>query len=110
MPLETTADILRKARDHIAEPGMWYQGGDYSDKDSLYGALRGESCCPQGAIIWAEQSLNASMSAAHEALHISAGQAGYDSVSALNDNPDTTIEDILTLFDRAIAAEEANAT
>jgi hypothetical protein len=98
-----TVDILKKARDHIAEPGMWYQGG-YS-AEGIWGAVSGKPCCALGAVIWA-LGVNEPPIETRAVLALDNAAPSGDTAD-FNDSPGTTHADVIALFDRAIAAEAA---
>lgn len=94
-----TADDLRAARAAIAAPGLWCKNA-YED---------GGRCCAIRALEVATCRLlgDAAFWRARQALRHALPE-GFLSVIAYNDAPTTTHADILALFDRAIAEEEAN--
>lgn len=82
--------ILLLARDYLAEPGHWCKGA----------LRRGDRVCAIGAtrmIHTQYQILMEAESLLYRALR------GFDSVPTFNDQPKTNLEDVLALFDRAIA-------
>jgi hypothetical protein len=97
--MKQTADDLRAARAEIAEPGLWCKNA-YED---------GERCCAIRALELATCRLLGwpAFYRARQALRRALPE-GFSSVIAYNDAPTTTHADILALFDRAIAEEEAN--
>ena len=99
---QKTRDVLIAARTIIADPAMWYQG-DWSASGEKYNLS--EPCCAECAIYRATDG---------------AGGASFDAITTIrqftpdcvgihifNDAPTTTHADIMAVFDRAIAGEQA---
>lgn len=102
----TPLEQLRRAREHLSRPEQWFQGAASSRADNpMQGALDGFPCCAVGALRWAMGAV-ASDGEARKLL-VQALPGELASVVSFNDDPDTTHADILALFDRAIAAAEA---
>lgn len=105
--MTTTVEILRNARSLIDSPEKWHQG-DYGE----FGASGEEYCkfCAFGALDASCSRLDAEQmvySAADRALMAALPIAFQDlSYVTFNDHPDTTHQDIMDLFDRAIAIAE----
>ena len=97
---QKTRDVLIAARAIIADPAMWYQG-DWSASGKIYDA--DEPCCAKTAIFRAGP-----IALACDAIRCAA-RATPDCVSLnlFNDEPTTTHADIMAVFDRAIAGEQA---
>jgi hypothetical protein len=103
---QTTADTLRKAKALISDPVNWNNDGDYfKDGDPDTGCM-----CVYGAI-------HVALDPSH---HIGETEKLFDDLFKslhlpyklidYNDHPDTTHDDIMALFDRAIElAEKPNA-
>jgi hypothetical protein len=88
-------DVLVKARDHIAAVGL-YKGGFFAD-ESDYDST---PCCSMGALHWAT-GISDLWRDARRAL---VAQLDTANVSTFNDRPETTLEDVLAVFDKAIEA------
>lgn len=107
-----TVDVLRRARDHIAQPGQWFQG-DYSADESSppLGAVAGMPCCAYGAIMWVLQKPDEHprVLEADRFLYLALGGDCNATIDEWNDAPGRTQADVVALFDRAIAlAEQSN--
>lgn len=116
-----TADILRRARDHIADPAMWHKGDYWSDYETG-GPTPAEDvpCCVLGAVMWVVQDPSLPYTAepcpAFEALHRAAFELHQplpaprwkNAANTYNDDPRTTHADILAVFDKAIVLAEAD--
>jgi len=105
-----TADLIRKARARIGTPEKWGKGNYFSelpccDLSDLKSFPDGCPACALGASAWATGS--AEVTTVDEALTASLPN-GFDYVDDFNDHPDTTHADVMALFDRAIATEEAS--
>lgn len=98
----TTLEILRKAREHISDPGMWFKGA-YTAQ-GWNGIFNGSPCCAEGAIFWAAGRYE--IEPTHDVIRAVSDACGRE-VPSFNDDPNTTHADVLAAFDRAIAAEEA---
>lgn len=105
---DTTADILRKARDHIAQPGMWCQGRFFdahllsTNRTPTHGP-----CCARGALIWATGTPDNETGLSYLAMAVPQSIPG---VTAFNDAPGRTQSEVVALFDRAIELAEKEAT
>ncbi len=96
----TTVEILRKARDHIAQPGMWRQRGRFAE------ALAGQPCSAFNALgcitrgarktVYAERAMFAAL--------------GHEDVIGWEDAPSRTQSEVVALFDRAIELAEREPT
>lgn len=84
-----TKQILIKAKGLIDSPEKWHKGGWYANNDpSCMCALMAIMRCDDG----------------NESGHFALQTFCTDSIVFFNDHPDTTHEDIMNLFDKAIAA------
>lgn len=106
---KATADLLRKAKARIGTPDKWAKGhffSDYSGYDLYDFESFPDDCpaCALGASAWATGRKD--ITAVDRALR-SATPSGFYAVDDFNDHPDTTHAEVMALFDRAIAAEEA---
>jgi len=102
---QKTRDVLIAARAIIADPAMWYQGG-WSASGAKYNLS--EPCCAECAIFRADADHNGVVVSAYRA--ISAMQVftpHHRRIDIFNDAPTTTHADIMAVFDRAIAGEQA---
>lgn len=109
-----TAAILRRARERISDPARWCKGAFSSnamgqrcvDGPTASGA---RAWCASGSVL-AEHADNVGGEMALTALrHQVRRSTGLRiTIAAYNDDPSTTHADILALYDRAIAAEEAS--
>lgn len=102
----TDADILRKAKEHISDPAMWFQCGytaDLPDDDIDRLPRKHEACCGIGAVLWVAKKLGHS---AEVYLHEAAIGRRFLDYVALNDHPDTTHADVMAVFDEAIKLAE----
>jgi hypothetical protein len=112
----TLSQILRAARETIADPKHWTQGAYARDKHGVpVDSLRGEGCtfCTFGAVRHVVAKENAEYFEAEVALDSSVPRDGMGAtIGAINfnDAPTTTHADVLALFDRAIARAEAQET
>ena len=101
-----TVDILKRARDHIAKPGQWYQGGLSNEPtDAVGGAMKGWPCCAEGAVWWAAKGFPN-----RDTLKPLKGALPDDwhgAIFLFNDAPGRTQEEVVALFDRAIELAEA---
>ncbi|WP_424974222.1 DUF6197 family protein [Dinoroseobacter sp. S124A] len=96
----TTLEVLRAARAHLSDPARWYRG-DFCESD--WDGPKGQApCCALGAV----GLFACGKGSAYEALQAVLPEP-RGSVTFYNDAPSTTHADILALYDRAIAAEEA---
>ena len=100
---QKTRDVLIAARAIIADPAMWYQG-DWSASGERYHLS--EPCCAECAIFRADARRSGVH--AHGAIRTMAKfTPEHAPVHIFNDAPTTTHADILAVFDRAIAGEQA---
>lgn len=104
----TPAEVLRRAKALIAEPEKWTKGENARDAAGNWvwaDSARAVCWCAQGAINAVAPD---SLVALCNALGFVNRTAGVMSnIVTLNDAPTTTHADIMALFDRAIAAAEA---
>ena len=89
-----TFTILTAARNIIADPDMWYQG-DWNTS---------EPCCAECAIKRAAYVIDVDPFDA--TMHINQFTPNQGGLSRFNDAHSTTHADVMTVFDRAIAALE----
>lgn len=97
---ERVNEVLSKARDLIARPGGWYQGA-YESPD-------GRAFCALGAINRAAYEFDMAWSIdAYVELDcvISEVWPGYASVPQFNDDPGRLQEEVVAMFEKAIARE-----
>ncbi|MBO9437308.1 hypothetical protein J7354_01410 [Sulfitobacter sp. R18_2] len=105
------ADLLRKAKARIGTPEKWGKGEFFTDHpgSDLRDFDEFPSDCPAcayGASAWATGSKETT--AVDLALEAALPE-GFGYVNFFNDHPAVTHDDIMALFDRAIAAEEATS-
>jgi hypothetical protein len=107
------ADILRYARSLLVEKG-WCKGAYARDEAGIPSTLgTGISFCAGGAHWKSLMKYNIRRLSAEGHLTSSfylldeATPRNYVSISDFNDAPETTLDDVLALYDRAIAAAEA---
>ena len=105
-----TIEILRSARALIDAPEKWTKGTearDASGRSVPFNSPDAVCCCAVGALLGAlHRAGNDGECVALRRLR-KALPIGFADVVSLNDHPDTTHADIMAVFDRAIAAEEA---
>lgn len=106
-----TVDLLRKAKDRIGTPDKWGKGEFYAafpGRDLSEFERFPDDCpaCAYGASSWATglKTVTPVDRALEDAL-----PRGFARVDLFNDAPHTTHADVMALFDRAIAAEEATS-
>ena len=102
-----TADILRKARAVIEKPENWTKGTfARSAKGNPVSAVGRAACawCAVGAVRRVTGYDQILFSRVGRALSYA---SDGPSIVTINDSPKATHADVLALFDRAIAAEEA---
>jgi len=109
MTPRTPADILREAKRLIEEKG-WTQGTYARDS-------RGEACdwngatalcfCAEGAMFAAAEALRADAGAECAAGFLIEQVTPAPSIVAYNDQPGRSREDVIAIFDKAIALAEA---
>lgn len=90
----TTVTILKTAREHIQKYG-WTQGE--------YGRLTGP-CCIAGSVFVTHPTMSLNLNKPFVFLQKA---IGADSIPAWNDTSGRTVEEVLAVFDRAIALAEA---
>mgnify|MGYP001797557280 CR=1 FL=1 len=105
----TPKQVLIKAREHISDPSMWYQGN--WSQTGIDGARKGYPCCVYGAIEWAlpNDIGNPHLNSKAEKLALFVEKvAGIeaDGLGGFNDDPNTTHQDVLDVFDKAIEVAE----
>ncbi len=93
----TVVDVLRAGRAAIVRDG-WRQGPGYF----VYPAPPGH--CALQALVIANASLSEDRQAAQAALLDANGRSD---IIRWNDTPGRTVDEVLALYDKAIAAEEA---
>jgi hypothetical protein len=101
----TTLEVLKAARELIATPDKWSQGAMARNADGrpVWAAANDAVCfCAEGAI----QRAGAGMFNRAFNVVVDLVETG-DPLHRFNDASTTSHEDILALFDRAIAAEES---
>ena len=109
-----TVEILKRARDHIAKPGQWYQGNfsiGFDEISAVRNAERGKPCCAAGSLIWATARdgglVCENTQRAWDQLDKASSEHGFRIVAKFNDAPGRTQEEVVALFDRAIELAEA---
>lgn len=108
--MTTTIEVLRQARSLIDTPGKWCQGSYGEGPDPFDYSQR----CAFGAFCDARTELGLDGTARDTALDYSlASKDAWDyrhtgSYVTFNDHPDTTHQDIMDLFDKAIKIAEAS--
>ena len=102
MMTQKTRDVLIAARAIIADPAMWYQG-DWSASGDRYDAE--ESCCAECAIFRAADDLGGYSYGIIKAMP--GFTPDHTLIHIFNDAATTTHADIMAVFDRAIAGEQA---
>lgn len=96
-------NVLRLARARIANSENWTQCGYYATNREESASLDFDvaTCfCARGAVFAVDPCSNAD-----EYLEMALGN---EQVASWNDDPRTTHEDVMNLFDRAIAMAEAD--
>ena len=130
----TVLEILQGGRDHLADPARWHKGSyfdrtyaanvlklDGEDLDASTAVPMGCPACAMGALAaktgvlcWSFHFPNKTETTANQTLALLALRAALPPSIAwipdYNDDPKTTHADILALFDRAIAAVQAEGT
>lgn len=92
--MTSTKEILIKAKGLIDAPEKWHKGGAHKFNDAL-------CMCAWAAVVNAN---NSALSRAMDVVHAQAKELGFSCVQRFNGHKNTTHEDIMALFDRAIAA------
>lgn len=87
--------ILEKAEDLLIDPANWMKG----DNDPA-----GQRWCAMGALHYSAAFEDVMKIRIIEAEMFELLPEGFDNVIAFNDHPDTTHEDILSLYDETIQA------
>jgi hypothetical protein len=132
--IPSTLEILQGGRDHLADPARWHKGNYFNrtwamanldpEDTSCAEAVQagcpacaiGSLCAKTGILIhdWMDAPTGSSEVSANQAAAIYALKRalprGQYFVPDYNDDPKTTHADILALFDRAIAAVQAEGT
>jgi len=94
-------DLLRQARELLADPKRWTQGTGARAGDGLATGVHSANAicwCAWGALVYVHTDLN-SLS---DSLDLIATIVGESEVSSWNDAPERTHEEVLAAFDRAI--------
>lgn len=106
--MKTTIEILKEARELIAQDGKWTQfafARNASGHDTADPTGEEAACfCAWGALI--RQGLGGPMGAAHNALE----RAMAGNIPRYNDAVGRTQAEVVAKFDEAIAAEEAKVS
>lgn len=109
----TPLEILTRAREHISDLEMWYQG-EFAPvtegEDPLDAVYEGKPCCALGAIIWTRFQDSGihygrmELYATNLLLDAIRDVKGdrFTSVPYFNDHPNTTHAEVLEAFDLAI--------
>lgn len=108
MSKKTTLEVLRAARDVIAAPEHWTKGAVARSCQGHRVHVHGLSAfcfCTVGAI---RRTMGSNYSPHPFSALSQCLPGGFKSLPDFNDHPDTTHADVLALFDKAIAKEEAN--
>ena len=97
----TTLEVLKKARDLISTPDKWTKGAVARDRHGFavepY-AQMAVCWCSVGAL---ERAVGANLNVYYAAFAVLRKQHD-ESVVSFNDDPNTTHQDVLDLFDRTI--------
>ncbi len=106
MTPQTVLDVLRAAREKIATPERWTKGAEARTVHGDVTAIddSAASWCVDGSIWDVTRNLVVA-GLCFDALYAAMPTAVR--ITTYNDAPTTTHADIMALFDRAIAAEEA---
>lgn len=100
-----TLEVLRKARELISDPARWTQGEIARDTDgvTVHADHRLAVCwCAIGAVKHAAQHMG--VHDVYKVFDALDQTAPGGLVVQFNDDPATTHDDVLAMFDRAIAA------
>ena len=105
-----TKEILIKAKGLIDSPEKWCKGGFAVDINNHIVSVKSES-----AVCWCAGGATRKFTGMHnwqvgEVALSRFKPSGFNSVFGYNDHPDTTHEDIMNLFDKAIAAATNGTT
>lgn len=102
-------DFLRKARERIGVPQLWFKG---VWSDNGYGGIWfSDSClCVDAALLSVVPEFGLLPAGASLCLTLAARARGFETASKLNDAPTTTHADVLALLDEAIALAESMLT
>ena len=103
---------LTRARDRIAQPGMWFKG-DFGPDPYIWAAendnkpIEEAPYCALGTLNWAASGDAYAMTAYAEELAILMGGVYFnekeiDAISNFNDSPDTQQDDVVAAFDYTI--------
>lgn len=101
---QTTAETLRKAKALISDPENWNKDGEwYRGKDP-----ESDCMCAYGAIMRVTGKFTEWPSKEYytQPMEAASLELFNDEVIEVNDHPDTTHDDIMALFDRAIELAE----
>src|SRR5690242_2345153 len=96
----TAVEILRGAKVELAKRGL-HKGDFFADLETMDGP-----CCVRGACKIAAGSWDGDHGLVGRYLR-AACPTGYVTAVGFNDDPETTIDDVQALLDRAIARAEA---
>lgn len=108
---EQTIEVLRYARDvALADESQWTRGSfarDAKEKEVSPTDPTARSFCTWGANLHANTALGLRVAyKADTALEAVLDRKAYGCAADFNDDPDTTYEDVISLFDRAIKSLE----
>lgn len=105
-------DLLRAAREVIADPSHWCKGTDAMDEDGKVCSKYDNAAvrfCANGAVRRARMLTNANFNiemTALDTLRSACPLANkWEETPDFNDRPETTHSEVLAVFDRAIAGE-----
>lgn len=99
----TVVDVLRQARELLAEPGRWTQGSLARDADGHSSPLRGPAAvcwCSIGAV----ERITKTPGTAYKYLKAAMGCG----IAAWNDAPERTQSEVVAAFDAAVALAAAD--
>jgi hypothetical protein len=116
---EAVTELLIGARQAITRPGAWIRVYNHQkDSEGLdyyctYGALHyevpGDCCAPEESHDEAFQLLTAEAKAlGYQDVIDGTVEGTYGALTNFNEAPETTQEDVLALYDRAIEKSQAN--
>lgn len=100
----TALEVLRAARAYVAQPGHWMHP---TNTEWTRGVRR---ACVSNACTWAQSDEDRHLDAQRLLIRLLGAERGHlRAVFDWNDAPERTLDDVLALFDEAIAIEEAKA-